>query len=569
MFHRLFWPAVLVGLCIAFSDVIDAVTIGHSTHESGLAVLGIITPLYILFNVIAYAFALGGSIRFSQLMGDGKEAEANHVFNGMLFQLMGLAVLIAIAGNVLLRPLMFALGVTEANGELYHACLHCSRILLDFTPIFFLYLYLYDFLRSDNDQLLATVGMVVGSLLDVLLNCLFVLKWQWGVQGSIWATVIALSINVAIMSIHFFTPGHVLRLRLVLPNKASLHQTAKLASLGLATSVQELFHFCFELLVNNLLLRLSGKDAALHVAIFDVILNIWYLTRSMSRAATDAMLPLTATFYVEHNMQALMDAFHQALWWGGGLSAALAAVLAWRADWAATMFGMNQPPAVFAIRVFCISVLFDAAITIVAGFLQSINAEKLAGILITVRYMAVLLPLTLILGIINPLYVWHAISLAAIFGSFLALFIVLKPMKRYTTIDKPVFSYMLINNDKDIAALLKGIVAFCEEHGATSKQINVVNMAVEEVCTAIIQNAFTGKSDEYIQVTVLQDNETDFIMHLRDSAVSFNPFTMNGQNADISSQDYMNSIGIRMLKKKSKQFYYRRYQGFNALMVMV
>jgi anti-sigma regulatory factor (Ser/Thr protein kinase) len=135
-------------------------------------------------------------------------------------------------------------------------------------------------------------------------------------------------------------------------------------------------------------------------------------------------------------------------------------------------------------------------------------------------------------------------------------------------ISNKVFTYFLDTNSSDISAMLAKAEAFCEENEVNPKQIYVVVMCIEEVCQAIIDNAFRQKGDEYIQLTICCENDGTVHIHIRDNAVSFNPFAMKtGQNYD--DEEQLASLGIQIVKTKSKEFFYRRYAGFNTLTVEV
>ena len=117
--------------------------------------------------------------------------------------------------------------------------------------------------------------------------------------------------------------------------------------------------------------------------------------------------------------------------------------------------------------------------------------------------------------------------------------------------------------------LIDKIIEFCKEQKTTMQQMNLVNMAVEEICIVILHNAFTGAENEYIQITVFRENEQDFVLHIRDSAVSYNPFDVKVSRRNINEQDYMDNVGILMVRGKAKTFDYRRYQGFNVVTITV
>lgn len=93
-------------------------------------------------------------------------------------------------------------------------------------------------------------------------------------------------------------------------------------------------------------------------------------------------------------------------------------------------------------------------------------------------------------------------------------------------------------------------------------------MCVEEVCQAIIENAFRQKGDEYIQLTICFERDGTVALHIRDNTVDFNPFAMK-TGRDYDQEENLASLGIQMVKKKAKRFFYRRYAGFNTLTVEV
>ena len=568
MFHRMMWPALIAGISHAVSDTIDAVALGSGMGAEGLAAIGIVTPLYILFNVIGYGFSVGGSVQFSQNLAEGRRKEAVRQFNVTLELMLAVSVIIAVAANLLMKPLLFLLGVSAGEGELYRLCVDYARIMMSFTPVFLLNLVLYDYLKSDNGQILATISTVVGCILDVSLNIVLVIILDYGVKGSIWSTVIALCVSVTIMLLHFVRKKNVLEFQLLIPTKEEIQQCKEEFRIGLSTSVKDLYQLAFELTVNNLLLRLAADNGTLYVASFNVVLNVSYITCCVADAVVSAIQPLTATFYAEQNRDNLRFSMKQALCWGSILTAAIALIIGLGAEKVAELFGMRDSMTVYAIRIFCIGTVFDAAITIFAGFLQSIEDEKTAGRIIGIRYLYLLLPLTIILTVIHMSWFWFVIPTAAIISFLLMTGTVRKILRKMAEEQKEVLTYTL-SQEQDMAELIDRIIKFCKEQKATMQQMNLVNMAVEEICTIIFHNAFTGAENEYIQITVVRGNEQDFVLHIRDSAISYNPFDVKVSRRDMNQQDYMDNVGILMVRKKAKSFDYRRYQGFNVLMITV
>ena len=119
---------------------------------------------------------------------------------------------------------------------------------------------------------------------------------------------------------------------------------------------------------------------------------------------------------------------------------------------------------------------------------------------------------------------------------------------------------------------------FCEKWDANPKQLYYIQMTVEEVCSAIITNGFksplvnrTNFGYNVIELTLVAAENNDLFLHIRDNAIFFNPFDMNKKALkDIENNDSdFNALGMDVIKQKAKSFYYRRFQGFNTMVVKI
>ena len=91
-------------------------------------------------------------------------------------------------------------------------------------------------------------------------------------------------------------------------------------------------------------------------------------------------------------------------------------------------------------------------------------------------------------------------------------------------------------------------------------------LAIEEVCCAITDH-FKGHMDDiYIQVTVVVENGEETLF-LRDNAYEFNPLGIDTDDIDLAGGEQTELMGVRIVQKKAKEFYYRRYSGFNTLVI--
>ena len=85
-----------------------------------------------------------------------------------------------------------------------------------------------------------------------------------------------------------------------------------------------------------------------------------------------------------------------------------------------------------------------------------------------------------------------------------------------------------------------------------------------------MEKAFSGKPDEYIQLTLAREENGDHVIHIRNSAPYFNPLDLRmGKVQKDETEDLMDSVGVMMVRQKVKSLHYRNYEGFNMMTVVI
>ena len=138
MFAKMFFASSISGIALAFSNVIDAVCVGNAEGKTGLAAIGIISPIYIIYNVLGYGFSIGGSITFTRLISGGDGRKASEHFNEMLELLIAVSVVLAAAGLLFLDKLLVLLGADKNSPDLFAMCRDYAAIIIAALPVFML-----------------------------------------------------------------------------------------------------------------------------------------------------------------------------------------------------------------------------------------------------------------------------------------------------------------------------------------------------------------------------------------------------------------------------------------------
>ena len=154
----------------------------------------------------------------------------------------------------------------------------------------------------------------------------------------------------------------------------------------------------------------------------------------------------------------------------------------------------------------------------------------------------------------------------------LLVFLLLRAAGMFRSVELPeerIFQRLIPSSAVNVVDVSRELETFCEEWDADAKQQMLATMTVEEIGMAILQHGFHGRTDGYIQLTAIMEQSGLLELHLRDDATVFDPFAMDTKKASVDGDFDMDSMGVLVIKKRAKEFSYRRYQGFNTLIIKI
>ncbi len=168
--------------------LVDTAIVGH-LGRSQLAALGAAaTALSVLamFNFLQY----GTTAQVARATGAGRDRDARRLGAQALWLSLGIGVVLAAAIALLAGRIVGLVGVEGQTAEYATTYL---RIVSIGVPSFFLALGGQGFLRGVSELTSPLVLIVLGNVLNLVLEVLFVYGFDWGIEGSAWGTAIAQS----------------------------------------------------------------------------------------------------------------------------------------------------------------------------------------------------------------------------------------------------------------------------------------------------------------------------------------------------------------------------------------
>lgn len=198
-------PMLIGNIAQQLYNTVDSVVVGRYVGDNALAAVGSAGPILNLLIVLFVGISMGASIMVSQYFGAKDREALSHTIGNCIILTVISSIIVAILGILLTRPLLELLKTPDSIIE------WCNDYLL----ILFIggaglafYNILGGVLRGLGDSVSALVYLIVASVLNIVLDLLFVAKFNMGVPGVALATAISQTVSAALCARKLYSMKH-------------------------------------------------------------------------------------------------------------------------------------------------------------------------------------------------------------------------------------------------------------------------------------------------------------------------------------------------------------------------
>lgn len=196
-------PLTLAQLVQLLYNVIDRIYIGHLPGTDSLALtgIGLTFPLTTFIAAFTFLFGSGGTPLFSIARGANEEKKAEKILGNVFSLLLGSSFLIFALCYLFRRPVLYLFGASDASYGYADAYL---QIYLFGTTFSMLSTGLNGFINAQGFPQKGMLTTMIGALLNIVLDPLFIFVFGMGVRGAALATIISQGVS-AVWVLHFLT----------------------------------------------------------------------------------------------------------------------------------------------------------------------------------------------------------------------------------------------------------------------------------------------------------------------------------------------------------------------------
>lgn len=284
-FHYLI-PAVCSTLVTSVYLLVDTLIIGQGVGALGISALNIFMPFFLLFNGIGLLFGIGSGILISAEDGMGNKKKANQYFITGFVSILTVAIILCLIWNHYLEPLCVILG---ANSDTINLVLEYGKCIMMFAPVFMMSNYFAPIIRNMKNPKLVMCAVLTGSLLNIVLDYVFVFPMNMGMFGAAAATVIGSLTTLLVLSTHFIKKQNRVKIN---KETISLNLLAPILKCGFSSLIMEVANGFVIFIFNIQILKYIGNNG---IVVYGIISNCVLVGLALFNGVAQAAQPIIAT----------------------------------------------------------------------------------------------------------------------------------------------------------------------------------------------------------------------------------------------------------------------------------
>ena len=255
---KLAMPVVLSGVLTLVYNMVDMFFVAKTGDTNIVAGVTLCGPIFTLLIAMGDIFGLGGSSVISRLLGMKKTEDGKRLSVFCLDGCFILGILVAILLLIFQNPILHLLGANE--GTMVHASSYYFWIALG-SPFVILALAPTNLLRTEGHANAAMIGSITGSIVNMILDPVFIFGLNMGAGGAAIATVLGNVVADIFYVWLIFHRSQILSMRLK-GFHISLEETKQIFSIGVPSSITNIMQSIGVMLLNNFLLPYGNDTIA-------------------------------------------------------------------------------------------------------------------------------------------------------------------------------------------------------------------------------------------------------------------------------------------------------------------
>lgn len=394
-------PSVIALLVNSLYNIVDQIFIGWGVGYLGNGATNIVFPITIIALALSMMIGNGGAAYLSLKMGEGEVETAKKGVGNAVTLVTIVSILLAVIFLIWIDPILTLFGATDV---LRPFALEYGFIIGAGLPFMMISAAINSMIRADGSPKYAMLSMVIGAIINVILDPVFIFVFQMGVKGAAIATIIG---QVASFVVSVLYMPHFKSVQL---HKSSFAPCAKVSVniviFGLSSFITQFAITIVMALTNNLLAKYGAQSvygAEIPLTATGIVMKVNQIMIAILLGIATGTQPIIGYNYGAKSYHRVKKALEISLIASEIVSVAAFLIFQFAPMSVVSLFGSEEGLynefAVKAFRIFLMLCPLTGFQTIAAVYLQAVGKPVKSAILSLARQIIFFVPTALILPI--------------------------------------------------------------------------------------------------------------------------------------------------------------------------
>ena len=392
---RTAFPMLIAQVLSLLYSIVDRIYIGRIPGEgtSALGAVGLCLPVIILITGFTNMFGMGGSPLFSMELGRGNKEKAETIMNTSFRLLVVTALVIMAAGEVFAEPLLRLFGASD-NAIGYSVVY--LRIYLTGTLFSMVTTGMNPFINAQGFPGIGMLSVVVGAVLNLILDPFFIFVLEMGVGGAAVATVISQGCSVIVVARCLF--GKKLEQRIYFRKVSRIRDyfpfAGDIVGLGTAPFIMQCTNSLVQIACNSVLMTFGGE---IYVSIMTIVSSVRQILDTPVMAVVEGTSPIISYNYGARRAANVRKAIAIMMAVTVPYTFIVWIMILWRPEMFISIFSSDKTllsDAIPALHLYFFAYIFQALQYSGQTVFKALNKKKQAVFFSLFRKVVMVIPLT-------------------------------------------------------------------------------------------------------------------------------------------------------------------------------
>lgn len=288
-------------------NIVDQIFIGRGIGINGNAATNVAFPLTTICVSISLFLGLGGASIYSISLGQGNKKKAADMIGNTIVLAIAFSLIFSIVVRVFVKKFMIMFGATQE--VLQYAIDYTSITSIGFIPFVFSTVMSH-IIRADGSPKYSMFSVLIGAAVNIILDPIFIFKFNMGISGAALATIIGQFISF------FITLRYVFKFKNITFNRYSFNlyseNVLKIFSLGASGGINQFSMMIVQITMNNVLSyygALSIYGGNIPLAVSGIIAKINMLIMAFIIGSGQGSQPIIGFNYGAKNYDRVIETY--------------------------------------------------------------------------------------------------------------------------------------------------------------------------------------------------------------------------------------------------------------------